>query len=157
MRILDCYFADYIENEIRRVSPEEVEEMEAMLEPLFIFCVTWSIGCTSNLEGRQKFDKHLKELMGEKHPFPFPDEGACFDFKWDKNDKVWKNWKETIAPYSVDPKLGYSEIVVPIVDGDPLIGVLDIDSPVFCRFDEHDQAGLEMLVATFVEATDLGG
>jgi dynein heavy chain len=28
MRILDCYFADYIENEIRKIAPEDVEELE---------------------------------------------------------------------------------------------------------------------------------
>ena len=37
-----------------------------------------------------------------------------------------------------------SEIVVPMFDknGD-VVGVLDIDSPVFSRFDEYDKAGLE--------------
>lgn len=39
-----------------------------------------------------------------------------------------------------------SEIVVPIrVDG-AVVGVLDIDSPIFSRFDEEDQVGLEALV-----------
>ncbi|MBT1449701.1 GAF domain-containing protein [Glaciecola sp. XM2] len=44
-----------------------------------------------------------------------------------------------------------SEIVIPIVINDELIGVLDIDSPIFSRFDEDDQKGLEQLVACFVE------
>lgn len=47
-----------------------------------------------------------------------------------------------------------SEIVVPIVHDGDLIGVLDIDSPIFNRFDEHDRTGLETLVATFVRLTD---
>ena len=36
-----------------------------------------------------------------------------------------------------------SEIVVPLFKGDEIFGVLDIDSPVFDRFDENDKAGLE--------------
>lgn len=40
-----------------------------------------------------------------------------------------------------------SEIVVPVVDGERLIGVLDLDSPVVGRFDEADREGLEALVA----------
>ncbi len=36
-----------------------------------------------------------------------------------------------------------SEIVVPLVKNDELIGVLDIDSPEHARFDETDQAFLE--------------
>jgi len=36
-----------------------------------------------------------------------------------------------------------SEIVVPIFDGDRVVGVLDIDSPKFERFDEIDKLGLQ--------------
>lgn len=41
-----------------------------------------------------------------------------------------------------------SEIVVPIIHNDELIGVLDIDSPHLNRFDEDDQKGFEKFVAT---------
>lgn len=43
-----------------------------------------------------------------------------------------------------------SEIVVPIVKGDKLIGVLDIDSPEKARFDEEDQHHLERFVEELV-------
>ncbi len=39
-----------------------------------------------------------------------------------------------------------SEIVIPMRDGDRIVGVLDIDSPVFSRFDDEDQVGLEAIV-----------
>jgi GAF domain-containing protein len=42
-----------------------------------------------------------------------------------------------------------SEVVVPIVVNDQLIGVLDIDSPITARFDDEDRVGLETLVSTF--------
>ncbi|MFL9583197.1 GAF domain-containing protein [Stenotrophomonas sp. AB1(2024)] len=45
-----------------------------------------------------------------------------------------------------------SELVVPLVKGDTLIGVFDLDSPVPARFDADDQAGLEAIAAVFVEA-----
>ncbi|NJR78867.1 GAF domain-containing protein [Sphingomonas corticis] len=40
-----------------------------------------------------------------------------------------------------------SELVVPIVAGDRLIGVLDLDSPRPGRFDADDEAGCEALMA----------
>lgn len=40
-----------------------------------------------------------------------------------------------------------SELVVPILAGDRLIGVLDLDSPSPARFDAADAAGCEALVA----------
>jgi GAF domain-containing protein len=47
-----------------------------------------------------------------------------------------------------------SEIVVPVIRGDRLIGVLDLDSPVPARFDREDAAGLERLVRVFVESLE---
>lgn len=47
-----------------------------------------------------------------------------------------------------------SEIVVPLLTKDRLLGVLDLDSPMLNRFSEADQAGLERLAAVFVSATD---
>jgi L-methionine (R)-S-oxide reductase len=49
-----------------------------------------------------------------------------------------------------------SEMVVPIVNGEELIGVLDLDSPVRSRFDDADAKGLNELVKIFIASTDLG-
>ncbi|MCM3905649.1 MAG: hypothetical protein ND866_28480, partial [Pyrinomonadaceae bacterium] len=48
-----------------------------------------------------------------------------------------------------------SEIVVPIIKDDKLIGVLDLDSPTVARFDEVDARGLNELVEVFLESTRL--
>jgi L-methionine (R)-S-oxide reductase len=45
-----------------------------------------------------------------------------------------------------------SEIVVPVLDGERLIGVLDLDSPHVARFDAADQRGLEALVLALAPA-----
>ncbi|MCH7423183.1 GAF domain-containing protein [Shewanella sp. MM_2022_3] len=42
-----------------------------------------------------------------------------------------------------------SEIVIPVRADGKVIAVLDIDSPIFDRFDEEDQKGLELLVKSF--------
>ncbi|MFU8817544.1 MAG: GAF domain-containing protein [Pseudomonadales bacterium] len=43
-----------------------------------------------------------------------------------------------------------SEIVVPLIRNDALLGVLDIDSPRLARFGEPDREGLEALAALYV-------
>ncbi|MDH4573382.1 GAF domain-containing protein [Salinicola acroporae] len=48
-----------------------------------------------------------------------------------------------------------SELVVPIVVGEELWGVLDIDSPLPARFSREDQAGIERLCRVFGAASDL--
>lgn len=45
-----------------------------------------------------------------------------------------------------------SEIVIPLVLNDQLIGVLDIDSPEFDRFDEEDEKGLIKIAHALVES-----
>ena len=39
-----------------------------------------------------------------------------------------------------------SELVVPILDGERLVGVLDLDSPLPARFDQEDEAGCVDLI-----------
>jgi len=46
-----------------------------------------------------------------------------------------------------------SEIVVPLVMGDRLLGVLDLDSPRLARFNATDAHGLEMVAAKLLAAT----
>ncbi|KAA0017814.1 GAF domain-containing protein [Salinicola corii] len=48
-----------------------------------------------------------------------------------------------------------SELVVPILLGEEVWGVLDIDSPVPARFSHADQAGVEHLCRVFSDASDL--
>ena len=44
-----------------------------------------------------------------------------------------------------------SEIVIPIVKNEEVIGVLDIDSPITSRFTQEDRVGLELFVNTLLK------
>ncbi|MCG7335533.1 GAF domain-containing protein [Sporosarcina sp. ACRSM] len=67
--------------------------------------------------------------------------------------------KETIIVPDVNAFPGHiacdaasqSEIVVPILKDDVLLGVLDIDSPELDRFTEEDRAGLEHFIEVLVK------
>ena len=45
-----------------------------------------------------------------------------------------------------------SELVVPLYQGDTLLGVFDLDSPLPARFDADDQAGLEAIAQAYLDA-----
>ena len=47
-----------------------------------------------------------------------------------------------------------SELVVPLIKGGHVHGVLDLDSPLFARFDDEDKRAFEALVKAFVEGSD---
>jgi GAF domain-containing protein len=59
------------------------------------------------------------------------------------------------ADHIVCDSASQSEIVVPLRKGDAVYGVFDIDSPVVARFTDEDRAGIERLVARFVECTPM--
>jgi L-methionine (R)-S-oxide reductase len=52
--------------------------------------------------------------------------------------------------------LSRSEIVVPLLYADQVVGVLDIDSPCLNRFDKDDVAGLEKLALLCAHAAYIG-
>lgn len=78
-----------------------------MIKEIFFFAFTWSIGCTTNLEGRAKFDKYLRERI-VKASMPFPEEGLIYDYVWDVDEKEWKSWHNTIKEYNVNVALPYN-------------------------------------------------
>ncbi|HET9469774.1 MAG TPA: GAF domain-containing protein [Usitatibacter sp.] len=49
-----------------------------------------------------------------------------------------------------------SEVVVPVLRRERVIGVLDLDSPRLARFTDEDARGLEALVRAFADATEPG-
>lgn len=46
-----------------------------------------------------------------------------------------------------------SELVVPLISNGDILGVLDIDSPLRARFEEHDREGIERATAIYIRAT----
>jgi GAF domain-containing protein len=46
-----------------------------------------------------------------------------------------------------------SELVVPLIRGDRILGVIDLDSPLPGRFDQDDQDGIEAIAAIYVKAS----
>lgn len=115
-RVLDCFFASYWDTELKKVSVEEIEDLENYLEPLFVFGCVWSLGCTTTLEGRLKFNQKIKELMGKDSKWKFPNNGSVYDFAFNRETKEWQNWTETQTPFTIDPKATYNEIIVPTFD-----------------------------------------
>ncbi|UCD33806.1 MAG: GAF domain-containing protein [Desulfobacterales bacterium] len=79
--------------------------------------------------------------------------GVCGSAAKAKKTIVVENVHEFPGHIACDPR-SKSEIVIPILKENELIGVLDLDSPIQNRLDSDDQFGLETLVKCFVDLTD---
>ena len=104
----------------------------------------------------------LKE--GELVLGPFQGKPACVRIAMDKGVcGTAAQQRQTILVDNVHEFPGHiacdsesnSEIVVPLVKDQLLIGVLDLDSPLFGRFDEEDAEGLNDLAKIFVNSISL--
>lgn len=80
--------------------------------------------------------------------------GVCGTAAQNRQSIVVPDVSEFPGHIACDPE-SRSEIVVPIISEDEVIGVLDVDSPEVGRFDGADLAGLEAVVKTFLKHTDV--
>lgn len=55
-RNLDCYFSGYVDTELVVISNEDIQRLEEIFTNLFVFCTVWSLGATTDIEGRKKFN-----------------------------------------------------------------------------------------------------
>jgi len=79
--------------------------------------------------------------------------GVCGNAAFHRKTFVVENVHEFPGHIACD-SASNSEIVIPLIVDDVVLGVLDIDSPILARFDDEDRVGLEAMVATLVLATD---
>jgi dynein heavy chain, axonemal len=122
MRLLDAYFVPFFAKDGKPPpSADKVEKLVSNIDELFIFCLVWSVGATTNDEGRQKFDSFLRQEMvfnGMQRQRP-PTNGDAYAFVFDLEKGRWVKWMETETPFTISggSKMpGFSEIVVPTTD-----------------------------------------
>ncbi|MDT0501235.1 MULTISPECIES: GAF domain-containing protein [unclassified Halomonas] len=87
------------------------------------------------------------------HPIPFS-KGVCGAAARTRTTQRVDD-VHAVADHIACDAASRSELVVPVIVNDDLWGVLDLDSPRQARFSAVDREGVEALVATFIERTDL--
>lgn len=98
MRLLDCYFDKFYPKEGKAAaSADTVAAYASCLDELFVFCLVWSVGATTNDVGRQKFDAYLRSEMGvngmaKQRPPASGDVYACL---FDPAQGQWVRWMDT--------------------------------------------------------------
>jgi dynein heavy chain, axonemal len=109
--ILDCFLENYRETEARKITGEDLENLSATIEAIFMFALTWSFGCTGDSESRDKFNLHIKELTDV-----FPAEGTIYDYYFDTTERQFVAWNELFKEFEINNNHQYHEIMIPNVD-----------------------------------------
>ena len=119
LRILDCFLEKYREKEDNKVSEIDIEILFNCLPQIFIYAVVWSIGITTNEDGRNKFNVFIRETINQ-YNYPsevkIPDDGSAYDFYFDLDKGAWIKWESMLSYPVIDSKALYTDIFVPTVD-----------------------------------------
>jgi L-methionine (R)-S-oxide reductase len=83
-----------------------------------------------------------------------PGRGVCGAAAAKRRTLVVPNVHEFPGHIACDPASN-SEIVIPLLSRERLLGVLDIDSPLANRFDADDAAGLQAIVTILLAVSDV--
>lgn len=62
-RLLNCYLENYTDTEFKKISDDEMKQIESSIVPVFIFCFIWSIFATVDHESRAKLNLYLRDKV----------------------------------------------------------------------------------------------
>ena len=108
----------------------------ALLESVFLFCATWSLGGQLTDASHEDFDKCLKKIAelpiidnpnATAGPGQIPaGAGTLYEYFFDADENKWKSWASMVEEY-VPPRDGkFSSIVVPTIDTTKNMELMDI-------------------------------
>ena len=105
-----------------------------VLEGILTFAMIWSIGATTNSEGRVKFDEIMRDWCKGGNDFPIPnskkgeigrkllsvfhDTGTIYDAVFDLSNgsNKWVPWQNIMEPYKIADNATFQEMVIPTLD-----------------------------------------
>eukprot|EP00762_Andalucia_godoyi_P002130 ANDGO_02526.mRNA.1 Dynein-1-beta heavy chain len=138
-RMIDCFMFALRPRPLEDYKPAKdvLDLFPSKIEPIFVFSLIWSIGGALDRTSRPKFDQFLRELLRkQKSGVSIPKTGLVYDYYLDLGEAIsaggeeedagkasigrgpiqWKSWIETVPPVQLDPKLKFSDIIVPTMD-----------------------------------------
>ena len=129
MKLFDSLLSDFkVESKMFKLSEKEAI---TELEGIFLFCMTWSICCTVDRAGRERFNDFLRECTAGTVPTPyneegdrgsyiianpFPKDGTIYQYYFDISKGKWQLWTALISRDPFDTKFEPHELIVPTID-----------------------------------------
>ncbi|XP_057654894.1 dynein axonemal heavy chain 2 isoform X2 [Diorhabda carinulata] len=94
------------------INPQNEEKFDDSTKAWFLFCMIWSVCCTTDEEGRKKIDAYLRE---KESVFPIKD--TIFEYFVEPQSFSFISWTEKL-PYGwrYEPGCPFYKIIVPTVD-----------------------------------------
>ncbi|XP_043848111.1 dynein axonemal heavy chain 7 [Dromiciops gliroides] len=138
MNLMDCLLDEFADE--AKIKTKGDSEVYSLLEGIFLFSLTWSLGASCKEEDRNRFDKIVRELMDgpisdetrntykllngtekitpKPITVPFPDEGTIYEYQFiSEGIGRWVAWVERLESAPPIPRdVMFNEIIVPTLD-----------------------------------------
>lgn len=105
----------YSPDAVDPIKDDVLENLKNWSPHFFWFSLIWSVGSTTDSDGRNMFDGFIRQQL-RTTDIDFPAEGLVYDYKFNTAEGAWQNWMEGLPPYHIEPGTPFSEIVVPTID-----------------------------------------
>ena len=89
---------------------------DAILERIFIWCLTWGVGAMHDLEERIVFDETLRGLTSMLPDVDPENPETVYEYFVDMDTGGWEHWNSQIPNYVYDPNMEFSQAFVPTLD-----------------------------------------
>ncbi|XP_048524356.1 dynein axonemal heavy chain 2 [Dendroctonus ponderosae] len=107
-----CKMLDIFATKENGVNAADEEHFEDAMRNWFLFCTIWSICCTTNEEGRTKFDTLIREKEGV-----FPIKDSIYEYYVDVQNYSFASWEEKLKyGWRFESSWPFYKIIVPTID-----------------------------------------
>ncbi|TYZ65733.1 hypothetical protein PybrP1_011994 [[Pythium] brassicae (nom. inval.)] len=93
----------------------ESDELLALLDKVFAFCLFWSIGATMTVDRHELFDSFARELLADAK-LGLPNSGLVFDYFVDMAQAKFRAWHEIVPRFQYNPRTPYFKMTVATPD-----------------------------------------
>ncbi|CAK8675251.1 unnamed protein product [Clavelina lepadiformis] len=137
MRLMEAQMDEF--KDAAKIKSMDQREVVAWIEGIFLFSYIWSVGATTDSDGRAKFDKLMREIMdgplseetknayhiidpvlppSKSFSAPIPRTADVFSWKFVREGLGrWEKWTESIKNAPQLPKdITFNEILIPTLD-----------------------------------------
>jgi len=118
-RIVHSMIYEFLKfNEENINSPVVINNFKDEIDPIFLYSLIWSIGVTSDMESRKKFDTWFRKKSNNVELFnKLPQQDTIYDYKYDFDDRKWINWLEKAPEFVVPSSIeDIKNTIIPTID-----------------------------------------
>ncbi|KAF0975040.1 hypothetical protein FDP41_005793 [Naegleria fowleri] len=96
---------------------EKMSKLSKIIEPLFLFSITWGLGASCDFEGRKAFDAFIRQKIKENNVASvYPEDGLIYDYFFNTDELVWKHWLTVTPELEITSTTQFRDMIVPTID-----------------------------------------